>query len=300
MLRSKLLRRFLPPSWRQGSGLTLVEVMVGLVIFGIVTAAVLGALRQARKMLVEPERKGLAWSQAQSILEKQLAKTYRELSSEASPIPQVDTEYPNCSITVTAKSMEKMGPPELGKAIPYCAIKVDCNYTDDYSQRSVSLSGIVPFPYMQVFNKVTEPPSGSVAATCTVVAATLGPPSTPARCVPGSGASSILEYKFTPVVSSNLMIFYDVSIAVENSAIAIHPTDLLITQGFLNGKAVGIPTGTPVLTQPSIGNVVGVGVADVESGKENTFQIRWRKNNPGGKITLKKANAIILRTENTK
>ena len=112
--------------------------------------------------------------------------------------------------------------------------------------------------------------------------------------------SQIFEYRFTPIVRSDLMIFYDIAVKVEDNGIPIKGFDLVYTEASINGVSIGIPTGTPILTQPVIANAIGVSADNVIVGAENVVTINWMKDDTGGKITPKKINMSIVRTENNR
>ncbi len=288
MTKGMMTSPALPKGGRQCRAFSLVEVMVGLTLFAVAIVSVMVALRQGRKMLVEPENKGLAWSRAQSVLEKALAMSYAGLV-DVSTGKTTLTVPKDCTVNVAQTHMDKGT--GISSDIPYCSIKVDCGYTEDNVTKTVSLSGIVPFPYMQIYSQPRDPLTEHV----TVTAAYSGAP-------PGT---NVMTIKFTPLVKSNLMIFYDLAIDVTNVTPAtatnqLKPTDLLITRAYFNNTAVGIPTGTPIMTQPTIGNVVGVAASAVNPGVENIATVNWYKDTANGIITLKKANIIVLRTENNK
>ncbi|MBF0122730.1 MAG: hypothetical protein HQL21_04900 [Candidatus Omnitrophica bacterium] len=266
-------------AYRQG--LTLTEVLIGVCIFAISIAGISGTMRQGHKMIAEAQAKKVAYSNAQSLLEKYLTNSYSGMVALAGTHAEAGIgSGAACLVTVAQQTMppEPIAPPAGKSRIPYCSIEVVCEYGTQEPKQKVSLSGIVPYPYLQVYT-ATQAALGAEAQLAD---------------------AQIFEYKFTPIVRSDLMIFYDIAIKVEDNTIPINGFDLVITQALLNGVPVGIATGTPIMTQPALSNAIGVSYDKVNVGVENVVTINWHKTSNGGKVTSKKVNMVIVRTENNR
>ncbi len=232
MTTRKRIRPALPGDLWQRRGFSLLEVMIGLAVFAIAIVAVMGALRQGRKMLVEPDKKAEAWSQAQSALEKTLAMSYAQLANGETPgsLPKPCSVQVNCT---TMNAPVVPGVPTTPSDIPYCAVTASCTYTEENEGKTVSLAGIVPYPYMQIFSLRRDPFTETPPVTIIAGQPTGTSPN----------GTNVLTLTFTPEVKSNLMIFYDITIDVANlppvPAAAptneLRGTDLLLTRCYLNG-----------------------------------------------------------------
>ena len=280
MERSMVIRDSLASGVGQRRGLTLTEVLLGICIFAISIAGVSGAMRQGHKMLSEAQNKKVAFSNAQSLLEKYLTYSYAGMKA----IVGTHQEASGCQVIVADTQMppEPIVPPPGRNRIPYCTVQVICEYGNKVPKQKVSFSGIVPYPYLQVYTD-TRTWTGVVADEALY-----------------NVKSQIFEYRFTPIVRSDLMIFYDIAVKVEDNGIPIKGFDLVYTEASINGVSIGIPTGTPILTQPVIANAIGVSADNVIVGAENVVTINWMKDDTGGKITPKKINMSIVRTENNR
>ena len=282
MERGSTIRKALSAGAGKRRGLTLTEVLIGIFIFAISIAGVSGTMRQGHAMLSEAQHKKVAFSNAQSLLEKYLTSSYEGMVALVGMHPESEVgPGTGCQVIVAQEEMPPapLFPPAGKSRIPYCTIQVICEYGDKVPKKQVSLSGIVPYPYLHVY---TDTQTGSTVEAQMNV------------------DTQIFEYRFTPIVRSDLMIFYDIALKAEDNGTKVQGYDLIFTQALVNNVPVGIPTGTPIMTQPAIANAIGVSANQVVVGVENVITIVWKKNNAGGKITPKKINMVVVRTENNR
>ena len=173
--------------------------------------------------------------------------------------------------------------------IPYKLVEVLCSYDEEningsIVKKTVRLTNIIPYPLIHLVTGVNEPSLD--------IEATHGPP---------FNGNPLITIPFKTLVRKDLMVVYNIAIDVEDTLTnSIQPSDLVVTKCFLTDKGKGketereIPTGTPVLSQPSISNSIGIN--DLTRGNYE-LRIRWYKEQNRGIIKLKKINVIILLVE---
>lgn len=259
------------------SGLTLTEVLVGACIFAIAVSGISGALRQGSRLILDAENKKKAYTDAQSLLEKYLTYSYTGISAlNGNNIQDAAT---GCSIRVLETVMTTA---TSGLSnIPYCTVRVVCPYDND--DKEVALSGIIPYPYMEVFTQTAR----------------VNIPSTDAD-------TPVLSFTFNPHirVRSDLLVFYDIALQVADNGTPIAVTDQIFTWArVLNSVSgspfrVGAETATPILTQPSINNFLVVPAEQVSVNAANTIDIMWRiTSGSNGVVTARVVNLVVIRME---
>lgn len=292
-------------------GFTLIEVMISLVLIGAALAFSTKVFVAGKYFLKEAENKARAMEIASLEMNKRLTLSYEELGHSPSIFPATGTEDGIFIWTVDIQSDTERGV-GTGNTIPYRTILVDCTYQEKNingveSTKRIELFNIVPYPSMHLFNDYA--PSATYPAKLVQCFSVFGICRTNALNVYNSNriASRIIAIDVPLKVRSDLLIFYNISIDVTppNAAIpgsSINATDLIFTKCFLRPPGGGVPveidiqTGTPVLTQPTINNVVSISnlAANVNP---YILEIIWFKDHNTGIINLKKVNIAVFQVE---
>lgn len=282
------------------TGLSLLEVLISLLILSIGAGFSIRIFISGRYFINNAESKSKAIRIASMQMERYLSKSYAGLEALiASGAGVIAETYPDDSrftYTVTLTSKEEINAVVIPNLkIPYVQVEVVVSYNEDKISggadlKQVRLVNLVPYPYYHI-----------ESAMCNFVLACGGDP---AHCVnqcprplattvPQTAATLDLTFK----TRKNLLIIYNLGIhGVLGTGIG--PMDLIQTQCYLNAEALPIVTGTPILTEPFISNVVAKN--DVEppaAGAPQTVTIKWWKTAPAGTVELKWVNVIVLEIE---
>lgn len=265
------------------SGLSLIEIIVSLILFTMGVLFLTRIFVAGKYFLKQAENKSKAMGEASMVLEEYLTQSYAAL--QATTDTGTDSSgFFHWTVNISEKAKAGSGKDD----IPYKLVEVLCSYDEEnidgsIVKKTVRLTNIIPYPLIHLVTGVNEPPLD--------IEATHGPP---------FNVGPLITIPFKTLVRKDLMVVYNIAIDVQDPTNSIQPSDLVITKCFLTDKGTGketereIPTGTPVLSQPSISNSIGIN--NLTHGNYE-LRIRWYKEQGRGIIKLKKINVLILLVE---
>jgi len=277
-------------------GFTLIEVLISLVLLGLGLTVSSRVFVAGKYFIKESENKTRAMEIASVHMNEYLTKSFDELNLGDSRTVGGFTS------TATINPLT-MSPPagHLTKVntVPYKSIEVICSYKEQningvVVDKSVRLLNMVVYPYMHLYSLATSPATAEARCYGT-------PCTTNANIAQAYTNATIIELPFETIVQSDLLIFYNISMNITNSA-GIGASDLILTKCFITSESSGSPvgydiqTGTPIMTQPTINNTVSV--SNLPKGKHK-LKIVWFADHKygAGAIMGKKANVVIFQIE---
>lgn len=299
----RLQRKVLKRSGLRGIGnsaFTLVEVLISLVLLGIGLSVSTKAFVAGKYFMKESENKARAMEIASLQMNNYLTKSYGDLvAGSTAPV----TDAKGFTWTVNVQDLTKAPVAPKINTIPYKSIEVVCGYNETningaVATKNVRLANIVVYPYMHLYSTASTPSTAQArcyGSPCTTNASTAA----------GDALSTVVSLDFQTLVQSDLLIFYNISIDIQDST-SITPVDLIFSKCFIapiddiGGSPTGafapyeIQTGTPIMTQPTISNTVSVPI--LATGKYR-LKIVWFKDHSAGTIMGKKANVVIFQVE---
>jgi len=243
------------------SGFTLIEIMIAIILF-------LGTFLAFNRIIAgiavkgaDQEKMADAMNLASGILEKAMTASFSDLEARGNSWTQTED---GCRTTGQRKVMTGSSGRD---DIPYFLLEVVCPYQGT-APGHIAVSGVIPYPHIRVVSVTLPPGTTATASTST---------------------EEVVSLDVNVEVRSTLLIFYNIAMVSQGA----EPTDLLFTSAFVNGSSRGLTTGTPIMTQPSINNVV---TAPVAKGSHR-IDVRWRKEKPTGTVELRKATMNVLIVE---
>lgn len=269
---------------------TLIELLVALILIGVGTAAVAGLLTSGSYFLRRSENRARAVSLAHRLKEGFLNRSYENLlpTPPGDPIVGVSGDF---SWTVNIVDQNMNNPTAIPpRNVPYRQVNIEVQYpeTDSRGQvlgnNSVFFTGIKPYPYVHVMEQ-------RVDSSASVI--TQGAAGAPA--VIGDAADGFLSININYTEPKRLVVIYNIALDYTDVA-GVDGLDLILTQSFVNQTPQSVQTGTPILTQPVINNVIDVGVVNPRVDG-NTVDIRWMKDTAAGDIGIKRAEMIVVAYE---
>ncbi|MFO8052369.1 MAG: prepilin-type N-terminal cleavage/methylation domain-containing protein [Candidatus Omnitrophota bacterium] len=256
---------------------SLLELIVASVLIGIGIAGVAGVLTSGLYFLKRAENKARAMSLAYRKKESLMTKSYETLT-----IGKDSGKEDRYRWTTEVREFDEGG-------IPWKKVEVEVNYPEttmgsgqDQATKKVFLTNLSVYPYVHSETQVID----SICNTGSCVVAN------GVKKVIGS-SSRQLSIDIDYPVDKQILVSYNIVLGYEDVG-GVDPVDLILTQTFLDDYSKSVETGTPILTQPVINNVVNIG--SVSAGPHR-IDIRWEKNTSDGNIYIKKADMIIIAYE---
>jgi len=315
MSKDLILGRSILKRSKQGeirvSGFTLIEILISLILISLGLFFCTKVFIAGKYLLKESENKSRAMEIASIHMNEYLVKSYNDLfTGLKKDSGTADAKgFFSWEVNVTDSTIKQVTTKD---DIPYEQIEVICSYTENNvngtpAKKSVRLINIVPFPIMHLFTAVSAPAS---EATCYKPKPKHAPAlSGLCSAEPATSYSDlnfiVFDMPFTIKVQSYLIIFYNLSIDMTDHT-NVATTDLILSKCFIidtsTGKPVaackdgcGGPTGTPILTEPTVSNMIGT-----QKLPKGAYILRviWFKDHNAGKILAKNVSAIIFQSEN--
>jgi len=287
------------------SGFTLLEVLVSLVLIGVGIYFSTRIFVTGKYFIKETENKSRAMEVANQKMNEYLTKSYEGLV--AGTYNGTDTTgLFNWQVKVAAQVINHNAASGKVNDIPYKEIAVVCSYSEQKANgetinKVVRLVNLVPYPYMHLFSSTDSPTTTEVkyySAACPSSACN----ATSAAKIAATNLNdaTIVKTDFSTKVRSDLQIFYNLSIDITGDKASIDDADLLFSKCFITNKNTGtttayeIQTGTPVISQPTVNNVV---IVPKLAAGDYTLRVIWFKDHNRGVIVGKRVNIIIFQLE---
>ncbi|MCF7916430.1 MAG: hypothetical protein K9L61_01470 [Candidatus Omnitrophica bacterium] len=258
--------------------LSLLELIVSLVLIGIGIAGVAGVLTSGIYFLKKAENKARAMSLAYQKKENLMAKSFETLQTGTTTGTEGIYDW-----TINVSSHQEGGIPWKKAEIEVVYPEISLGSNQSRTTSKVFLTNLLAYPYVHDESKQIS----SVCDTghCVVRNGT--------KRVIGSSANNRLSINIDYPVSKQILVSYNIVLGYGDMG-GVAATDLILTQCYVDGTPTSIETGTPILTQPVINNVVDVGTV---SAGTHRIDIRWQKDTSSGNVYIKKADMIIVAYE---
>lgn len=276
---------------------TLVEVIVSVVIMGIASASLAGIFLAGRYFIKQTENKAFALSVATLQLDRTVVRSYSELAEnivDGKDVHADTTNRPSDSKPfdwTVALDQRHLNNAVTGAQIPYINIEVTVEYgedliTGDTLEKTVTLSGIVPYPYTHIDRDEKTAAAAAITQNFT--------------CVNGAcGSDDALKIDFQYETNKDLEVMYNITLSRHNDLAGVADTDLIETRCVLNdGNGwvyYPVETGTPITSQPHITNIVVI--EDLQRNTSYTLAVWWRKNTAAGTINIEEASLSVVAVE---
>jgi len=305
MIKEFMFRRVLEKSKVRGIrrlGFTFIEVLISLILLGIGLSFSARVFVAGRYFMKESINKTRAMEITSIHMDEYLTKSYDELVPVTTDLVTEGGFTWHAVISAADKTPVS---PKVN-IIPYKKIEVICEYDEQNingvsAKKRVRLENLVVYPNMHIYSLAASP--------VTKEAKCYGSPCTTSAAVAATYDSAIMDLDFETKVRGDLVIFYNIAINITNK-LNIGASDLIFTKCFItnlssgNAQQYNIQTGTPIMTQLTVNNVVSVDRWPSSSTLANglpagkyKLRIVWFKDTDKGTIMGKKANIVMYHVE---
>lgn len=299
-------------------GITLIELLVAMVLTALSVSVASRIYITSRQFIGRSDFKARAGRIAFVKMEEYLAKSYGSLDALIQQgrtyFTGLDSADPRFQWAVRLTAKQEINSSDTTIRIPYVEIEVVVTYPDsDASSTATStvrITNIVPYPYYRVYSINCDFSTGCFAnpSGCLKDSALAG-----MGCPPVLGLD--YWYRVAQIALDNktkvdLLVIYNIGVAgVVGSG--LEPDDVIFTRLSIayetdplrwlefRGIETGITTGTPILSQPFVSNMVVIeDVAPADPSNPRYLEVMvhrdWETQPAGSQCLIKWVNCIVI------